>query len=100
MALKVTPEQLESTAKDIRGMIGEYNGALQNYLQQTESNMGVGGWNGPAAGNNYMASQDIHQAQTNLTTRWNGLCDTLEQAASHYREQENINAQRQAGVAH
>lgn len=100
MALKVTPEQLESTAKDIRGMIGEYNGALDNYMQQTEANMGPGGWGGDAATQNHLATQDIHQAQSNLTTRWGGLCDTLEQAAAHYREQEHINAQRQAGVAH
>lgn len=99
MALKVSPEEIQAASHDIRGMIHEYNGALQNYLQQTEANMGPGGWNGPASGSNYNATQDIHQAQTNLTTRWGHLCDILDQGASNYAEQEHINAQRQGAVA-
>ncbi|TXI55754.1 WXG100 family type VII secretion target [Mycolicibacterium mageritense] len=99
MALKVSPEELQAASNDIRGMIHEYNGALQNYLTQTEGNMGAGGWNGPASNSNYTATQDIHQAQTNLTTRWGNLCDTLDKAASDYAEQERINADKQGAVA-
>lgn len=99
MALKVSPEELQATAQTLRGLIGEYNGALDNYLQQTEANMGAGGWNGPASLANSHATNDIHQAQTNLTTRWSGLADTLERAAAEYANQEQINAQKQAAVS-
>ncbi|MBY0288458.1 MAG: WXG100 family type VII secretion target [Mycobacteriaceae bacterium] len=97
--LKVSPEELQATANTIRGLISEYNGALDSYLQQTEANLGAGGWNGPAALANSHATNDIHQAQMNLTTRWGGLADTLERAAAEYANQEQINAQRQAAVS-
>lgn len=99
MSLKVTPEELQTAANTIRGLISEYNGALDSYLQQTEANTGAGGWFGPAALANSHATNDIHQAQMNLTTRWGGLADILERESANYANQEEINAQRQAAVS-
>lgn len=99
MGLKVSPEELQQTAHTIRGLITEYNSALDHYLQTTESNTGPGGWFGPASGTNLQATQDVHQAQTNLTTRWTGLAETLEHAAASYANQEEINASKQAAVS-
>lgn len=98
MALKVSPEQLQATSQTIRGLISEFTGALDNYLSQTEANTGAGGWSGPAALANTHATQDIHQAQTNLNTRWSNLADTLDRAAASYANEEEANAQRQASV--
>ncbi len=99
MSLKVSPEQLQATSQQIRGLISEFTGALDNYLSQTQANMGAGGWNGPAALANQQATADIHTAQTNLNTRWTNLCDTLDRSAASYASEEETNAQRQAAVS-
>lgn len=96
--LKVGPDELRATSHQIRGLIDEFNGAMQHYLTTTQNLAGAGGWTGPASMANLASTEEIHRAQTNLTTRWSGLCDQIDSAAAHYDEQERINAQRHAAI--
>ncbi|MBN7567179.1 hypothetical protein D2E64_12845 [Mycobacteroides abscessus] len=98
--LLVSPDQLRSFASTMRGLIDEYNGILNNYVQGTQANLGAGGWNGLAAQNNMHATEEIHQVQTNVATRWGSLIDVTETAASNYENQEQVNAAKQAAVGH
>ncbi len=98
--VKVTPGQLRHAATTIRGLIDEYNGTMHNYLTGTQSMAGAGGWDGDASLANLSTTEEINNSQTRLTTRWTGLCEQMEQAAARYEEQERVNAQRQASVAH
>jgi WXG100 family type VII secretion target len=98
--LKVGPDDLRATSHTIRGLIDEFNGAMQHYLTTTQHLAGAGGWTGPASMANLASTEEIHRAQTNLTTRWSGLCDHIDAAAAQYDEQERINAQRAAAVGH
>lgn len=98
--LLVSPDQLRSFSNTMRGLIDEYNGVLNNYVQGTQANLGQGGWNGMAAMNNMNSTEEIHQVQTNVSTRWGSLIDVTETSASNYEHQEQVNAAKQAGVAH
>jgi WXG100 family type VII secretion target len=98
--LKVGPDDLRATSHTIRGLIDEFNGTMQHYLTTTQNLAGAGGWTGPASVANLASTEEIHRAQTNLTTRWTSLCDQIDAAAAHYEEQERVNAQRHAAVGH
>ncbi len=94
VALKVSPEQLQQTSLGIRGLIDEFKGALDNYLNQTMANSGQGGWWGPASVANSNTTHEIHQAQANLNARWSALCDNIDRSAASYTSGEDENVQR------
>lgn len=98
--LLVSPDQLRSFASTMRGLIEEFSGVLNSYVQGTQSNLGAGGWNGLAAMNNMNATEEIHQVQTNVGTRWGSLIDVTETSASNYEHQEQVNAAKSAAVSH
>ena len=97
--MKVSPEELMETSNQLRGLISEFYGALDNYRDQTMANTGAGGWWGDAARANSCSTDDIHQAQSNLNARWGSLCDKMDSSAASYIDQEAQNAARAASVA-
>lgn len=80
----VGPDELRHASAALRGLIDEFKAIMATYLTQTQLNSGAGGWSGPASMANMDSTTQIHRAQIDLATRWGGLCDQLDKAATNY----------------
>jgi WXG100 family type VII secretion target len=97
--MKVTPEQMIAAANSLDALKDQANGILQNYLNASYNVHGGGSWWGPTAGANTNTAEEIHSAQTKITTRWDNLIQVLRTEAGRYGDTEHQSAATVAGVA-
>lgn len=95
----VSPEVMRATANQLEVLRETANATLTSYLNAAHDVNSAGAWNGPASTGNVVSSEEIHQAQNELTVRWQQTIDALRNAANVYESQEeNAAAQTSAIV--
>ncbi|MCG5433046.1 WXG100 family type VII secretion target [Mycobacterium sp. MYCO198283] len=99
MALKVGVNELRAAAQNLESLRDQATGTLQNYLNASHDVMAPGAWQGAAAAANINAAEEIHNAQTKLTTQWGELIQTLRAAADRYEQQEESSQSTIASVS-
>ena len=84
----VGADKLRAVATQLDHLCEQANSTLANYLSASHDVHGHGSWSGDAAMANVTTAEEIHNAQTKLTTQWGELIHTLRAAADSYQNQE------------